>query len=177
MITAEMRANTGTYQYGRNWLYLLQRVSGIVAFLFMVYHVYDTWWIKKRYEMMAGDIDPHTLGLSAISYDSMVWRFADPLYLAVYLLGIGMAVFHLGNGFFNFCIRWGITVGNTAQKVSAFLWTGVAIALTLVGFATAINLHMKSYNFDGQGPIRQQYNSLDSIVKAGVEDAKAEATH
>ncbi|GAB4461303.1 MAG: succinate dehydrogenase cytochrome b558 subunit [Armatimonadaceae bacterium] len=172
MITAEMRNNTGTYQYGRNWLYLLQRISGVIAFVFIVYHVYDTWFIKKLYENSGG----HELGLSAISYAAMTWRFADPIYLLVYLVGVGMAVFHLGNGLFNFCIRWGITVGKTAQNISAFLWLGLSIVLTLIGFATAINLHLQARDFRGAGAIRQQYPTLDDVVKAGAaESAEAHA--
>ncbi len=170
-ITAEMRANVGVYQYSRNWLYLLQRISGIVAFLYIGYHTYSTWGIKKMYELAGGD-RAHEMGFRSISYDAMLWRFEDPLYVAIYVLGISMSAFHLANGLFNFGIRWGITIGATAQKVSGLLWSGVGIALLLIGVGTALNFHIKSKNFENTGrSVRAQYATLDALVNS--EDAPA----
>ena len=170
-ITAEMRANVGVYQYGRNWLYWLQRVSGIAAFLYIGFHTYSTWGVKKMYELSGGGA-AHEMGFRAISYDAMLWRFAEPWYVAVYVLGIAMSAFHLANGLFNFGIRWGITIGATAQKVSAVLWSGLGVALALIGIATAVNFHVRSRNFENTGAsIRARYATLDQLVKA--EDAPA----
>ena len=41
-ITAYGQANLGKYQYGRNWMYFLQRVSGVIAFFYIGYHVWNT---------------------------------------------------------------------------------------------------------------------------------------
>lgn len=164
MITAEMRANTRTYQYGRNWLYLLQRISGVIAFFYILFHVYSTTGLRWSYE--ATGAEGHELGFKAISYAAMAWRFADPWYLAAYVLGITMASFHFANGLFNFGIRWGITIGNQTQRASAILWSFVGAGLTLLGLWTALNYHMVGKNFDGRGPIRRQYATLDSLVKS-----------
>ncbi len=171
MITAEMRANTGTYQYGRNWLYLMQRISGIVAFLYIVYHTWSTYGLKKMYELQGGEM-AHHLGYRAISYDAMTWRFAALWYVAIYVIGITMCAFHLANGLFNFGIRWGITVGNTAQKISAAIFSFVGIGLTLIGVGTAVNFHIKSQNYKAPGQsITAVYPTLDELVKH--EDAPA----
>jgi succinate dehydrogenase/fumarate reductase cytochrome b subunit (b558 family) len=168
LITAEMRANTGTYQYGRNWLYLAQRVSGVVAFAYIAYHTYSTWGVKKLFEMNAS----HEAGFRAISYDAMTWRFADSWYVAVYLIGILASTFHLGNGLFNFGIRWGLTVGNAAQRISASLFGLVGAGLFVVGAWTSINFYAKAQNFKGTGQsIRSVYPTLDALVQA--EDAPA----
>lgn len=167
LITAEMRANVGVYQYGRNWLYWLQRWSGVVAFVYIAYHTYSTWGIKKAFELSAS----HEAGFRAISYDAMMWRFSSPLYTLLYVIGITAAAFHLGNGLFNFGIRWGITIGATAQKISAVLWSGVGFGLAVVGIATSLNffiLAQKNY-VDPAGkeynqPIRLVYSSIDDIV-------------
>src|SRR5690349_4224269 len=37
-IILEGKPNANLWPYGRNWLYVLQRVTGILAFLFIVYH-------------------------------------------------------------------------------------------------------------------------------------------
>jgi len=171
MITAEMRANGLTYNYGRNWLYLLQRVSGVLAFFYIAFHTWSTWGLKKMYEMSGGEMG-HLQGFRVISYDAMTWRFADNWYVAIYVLGIAMSAFHFGNGLFNFGIRWGITVGAMAQKISAAIWTLAAVGLTIVGVWTAINFHQVANNFEGKGvPIRSVYPTLDDLVKR--EDAPA----
>jgi hypothetical protein len=121
--------------------------------------------MRWSYEATGGR-EGHELGFKAISYAGMVWRFADPLYLALYVVGILAASFHLGNGLFNFGIRWGITVGATAQKVSAVLWAGLGALLAVIGLWTAVNYHMVGKNFDGRGSIRDQYKTLDELVRA-----------
>src|SRR5258706_11543952 len=40
--TMAARPNTGQYGYLRNWTYLLQRITGIVLFLYIGYHVWNT---------------------------------------------------------------------------------------------------------------------------------------
>lgn len=179
-ITAEMRANVGVYQYGRNWLYSLQRWSGVVAFFYILYHVYETWGVKKMYEVGGGSAE---LGEQAISYASLVYRFADWWYAAIYILGITAAALHLGNGLFNFCVRWGLTVGKEAQRVAAVVGWLIGIGLTGVGIATAVKYHGVAVGwigggYEGKGAIRQQYKSLDELVrsKAAASHAAAEKT-
>jgi succinate dehydrogenase / fumarate reductase, cytochrome b subunit len=168
MITAEMRANTGTYQYGRNWLYLWQRISGVVALVYIIYHVIDTWGAKKLWESRGGD----ELGHQAISYAAMAWRFADWWYLAIYVIGISMAAFHLGNGLFNFAIRWGIAIGKEAQKVTAVLGWAVFIGLTGIGIWTAAKYALVAQNYEGL-PIRAKYPTMELLIKDKVEEEKA----
>lgn len=176
-ITAEMRSNVGVYQFGRNWLYWLQRVSGIVAFFYIAFHVYSTTILRRMFEFGAydlrGAVEAHDAGFRAISYAAMQWRFADWWYLAIYILGITMAAFHLANGLFNFCIRWGLTIGASAQKISAVVWSGLGLGLALIGIATAVNFHVQSQDFRGKGPIRAQYATLLDLVRS--QDAEAPA--
>jgi succinate dehydrogenase/fumarate reductase cytochrome b subunit (b558 family) len=167
-ITAEMRANVGVYQYGRNWLYWLQRISGIAAFVYIGYHVYSTTIMRRIYEFQNPGALGHDLGYAAISYDAMAWRLADPVYLSVYIIGIGMSVFHFANGLFNFGIRWGITIGAKAQKVSAYLWSGLGAALFVIGVWTAVN-----FSVQGQ-PLRAQYKTFDQIVRAADTPVSAQ---
>ena len=171
LIVAEMQGpggNTAHYGYTRNWLYVLQRWSGVVAFFYIAFHTYSTWGIKKIFEVSAS----HEAGFKAISYDAMMWRFSSPLYTLAYIIGITAAAFHLGNGLFNFGIRWGITIGNAAQRISAFLWSGVGFALAFIGIWTSLNFYslaQKPY-VDPAGmnygkPISQVYADLDDLVK------------
>lgn len=167
-ITAEMKPNVGAYTYGRNWLYVLQRVTGIIALLYICFHVYSTTGTRRIYEFTGGP-EGHEMGYVAISYASMAWRMAHPLYLAAYVIGITASAFHLANGLFNFGIRWGITIGETAQKISAYLWAGLGVVLTVIGLWTAFNFYSVGNNYQGEGPIRQRYATLDQLIKSGVQ--------
>ena len=54
-------------------------------------------------------------------------QMSDPLVFGIYVVGVLAAVFHFTNGLWTFCITWGITVGQGAQRM--------ARALALVLFA------------------------------------------
>ncbi|MCX6365770.1 MAG: hypothetical protein NTX57_03570 [Armatimonadetes bacterium] len=168
MIVAEMPGpggNIAHYGYGRNWLYTFQRWSGVLAVVYICYHIYDTTVLKYTWELTAGEAGKE-LGFQSISYRAMAWRFADPLYLAFYLLGIASACLHLGNGVLNFAIRWGLAIGKEAQKVIAILGWGLGIALTLLGSAVAINFSVKGH------ADRQAQPDHKAFVKMLVQEAK-----
>ena len=173
-IVAEMQGPNGNiahYGYGRNWLYLLQRWSGVVALGYIAYHVWSTTGHRYNYELHGHAEE----GFRVIAYEAMAYRFASIGYLLTYLVGITAAVFHLSNGLFNFGIRWGITVGAQAQKISAMLWAAVGLGLAIIGCATAINFH----NLGNWYPVkdattgavtshivlRDKYPTLDDLVK------------
>ena len=182
-VVAEMQGpggNLSRYGYARNWLYTLQRWSGVIALLYIAFHVYSTTVLRKLYEwgltggVAGGTEAAHLAGFRAISYDAMIWRFAEPLYLAIYILGVSMAVFHFANGLFNFCIRWGLTIGAQAQKISAVVWAFVGVVLLTIGLWTAVNFHLLSRDYKGSGQsIRATYPTLDVLVK--TESAPADA--
>ena len=174
LVVAEMQGpggNVSRYGYARNWLYVLQRWSGVIAFAYIAFHVYSTSIMRRLYEFgafeLSGSVTAHEAGFRAIAYDAMAWRLADPAYLGFYVLGITAAVFHFANGLFNFGIRWGITIGAGAQKISAFLWAGLGVGLLIVGLWTAINFSAK-----GQ-PLRARYQTLNQLVNAPDETAPA----
>jgi succinate dehydrogenase / fumarate reductase, cytochrome b subunit len=157
--------NLQHYKYGRNALYYLQRVSGVAALAFLIYHVYSTWGVKKAYEL-AGE---HELGFQAISYAAMTWRFENIGYLLFYVFGVGASAFHLGNGIFSFAIRWGLAIGKEAQKMAGIIGIAVFLGLAGLGCWTALNFHLKSKNYMGSGKSTHQIaDSLDGFVKLGA---------
>lgn len=112
------------YKWSQNRMYMLQRVTGIIAFLFLVYHVLSTTVAAK----MRGE--------EVIQFNSWQSHLTSTgyLFLAVYLIGVAACSYHLAYGVWNFCIRWGITVGEAAQirvqKFAAWMF----IVVTLLGW-------------------------------------------
>lgn len=130
VITYHGRVNVPSYRYRENWMYLLQRVSGVVIFAFLLYHVSTTSFAHKFF---GADLD-------SVRYYGMQAKFQNPLIFAVYAIGITAASFHLSNGIWNFCIRWGITISERAQRrLSKFCWL-FFFGLTGLGIAALIGL-------------------------------------
>jgi succinate dehydrogenase / fumarate reductase cytochrome b subunit len=105
------------------YLYTLQRISGVIAFFFIGYHVWST---RIQYY----------LGNAEIDYAFMHAKMTNPLILAVYLVGVLAAVFHFTNGLWTFCITWGITVGQRAQHAARR--ASLAFFVLMYGTAFAI---------------------------------------
>jgi succinate dehydrogenase / fumarate reductase cytochrome b subunit len=122
VITAHGQVNVGRYSYWRNWMYLWQRISGVILIVFIAVHVWGT-------------TISHRLFGANIYYDGMVEYFRNPLLVAFYLVGITSATFHLSNGIWNFCIRWGITVSERAQQACAKVCAVIFVLLTALGWA------------------------------------------
>lgn len=108
------QSNLLRYRYARNWLYIIQRVSGIVTVLFVVYHV-----VIIRF----GDA----------SFAGMQGSISTPLGLIFNLLGIILAIFHFTNGLWAFAITWGITVGPRAQKVWTYVCGAIFVFMSVIG--------------------------------------------
>jgi len=97
-IVREADYNSLTYTYPRNAFYSLQRLTGVIAFAFLGFHMYTT----RFYNYLFG---------VPINYATMHGWISNPLVFAVYLVGVLASVFHLTNGVSTFCITWGITDG------------------------------------------------------------------
>lgn len=121
VIATTGQANAGRHGYARNWMYLLQRVSGIYLVFYIIYHV---WVTRFSPEVLRGDTD--LFGL-------MSRQLQNAGVLAFYVGGILSASYHFGNGLFGFSIHWGLATGRSAQRIAARLGFVVFVVLFLVG--------------------------------------------
>ena len=64
-------ANLGRYGYGRNWMYFLQRATGVIAFFYIGYHIWNT-SIQKYLVEWHGDPHPEP------SSPMPPWRISSP---------------------------------------------------------------------------------------------------
>ncbi|BDI32703.1 succinate dehydrogenase cytochrome B558 [Capsulimonas corticalis] len=142
-IAAHGQQNLGSYSYGRNWMYFLQRISGVIAFFYIGFHVWNT-SLQRYFLEWQGSPDPG----KAIGWESMAGQFADPLFFAFYVIGITATVFHFANGIWNFCIRWGVTISPRSQKISAYVCAGIFAVFTLIGLATANRFRVAGLNHE-----------------------------
>lgn len=119
-ITVTGSVNLSSYPYTRNWMYVLQRVTGFIAFVFIGYHVWST-TIQGRF--FGADI----------SFEMMRQYLQTPWILAVYAVGIVGAAFHFSNGLWSFCITWGITAGPRSQRGAGYACAVLFVAVSAMG--------------------------------------------
>jgi succinate dehydrogenase / fumarate reductase cytochrome b subunit len=129
-ITFEARPNNLSYPYPRNWFYTIQRITGIILFFFIAFHV-----LNFRFGMIPG---LNTLSVATHpnqAFDIVQREFFNPAIFVIYVIGVGATVWHLANGIWLFLVDWGITIGAKAQRITGY----ACIAAGLVLFAVGIN--------------------------------------
>jgi succinate dehydrogenase / fumarate reductase cytochrome b subunit len=134
-ITQVAKLNVIRYRYPRNWMYVLQRVTGAVVFVFLIYHMGTTVAPKLWY-------GHHLFEAAPFLIDVMNQEFTTWTGRTIYLVGILSATFHFANGLWAFCISWGIIVGPRAQRNASIVFMLFGGALTVLGFATVLEFSL-----------------------------------
>lgn len=123
------RINVFRYNYPRNWLYTLQRLTGGVVFVFLVYHMATTVGPKLYYGKDMFLAAPFLIDIMNDEFGSWMGRI-------IYLIGILSATFHFANGLWGFCISWGLIIGPKAQRNASVMFMLFGLGLTVIGLAT-----------------------------------------
>jgi len=111
--------NVGNYSFVRNWMFFLQRITGIITFIFITWHVWET-----RIAAMMG---------ASVNYDMMQDILSSSFMLVFYLIGVISTIFHFANGLWSFGVSWGITVSPRSQQISTFVTMAIFVGLSIVG--------------------------------------------
>ena len=132
LISAEAKPNVLGYGYARNWFYVLQRVTGIYLFFFLLFHI-----LNFRFGLIPGLNLVPVAGNADRAYAIVAAEFQITWVMAVYILGILATAWHLAYGFFLFAVDWGIVIGEKAQRVVLYGCLGLAVLLSAVGVNAA----------------------------------------
>ncbi|WP_438824081.1 succinate dehydrogenase cytochrome b558 subunit [Bacillus sp. JJ1503] len=118
--------NAHVYKYGRNISFVLQRVTGIITFIFVIYHV----WALR--------IGPVLKGIE-VDFQLVSEHLSNPFIFVFYLAGVLSTVYHFSNGISTALITWGITIGPASQNAIRKVCTVVCIVLAVVGVWSLIS--------------------------------------
>src|ERR671938_959067 len=129
-ITWEARPNNLAYPYPRNWFYAIQRVTGVILFFFITFHV-----LNFRFGLIPGLNTKSVATHSGQAFDIVRGEFLNTWIFAIYVVGITSTVWHFANGIWLFLVDWGITIGARAQRLTGYACIAIGIAL----LAVAIN--------------------------------------
>lgn len=114
--------NPFQYAYPNNWLYWLQRWSGILAFVFIGWHFWQTRLANYLYGV-------------PVDFEMMARILENPVWLAFYVVGLTAVSFHLGNGLRTFLLTWGAVTGTRARRAAGRLSAAFGIVVLAVSLA------------------------------------------
>ncbi|WP_421380298.1 succinate dehydrogenase cytochrome b558 subunit [Bacillus salacetis] len=111
--------NVSKYGYFRNWMFMLQRVSGVITLIFITWHVWET-----RVAAAFG---------AEVNFQMMENILSNPFMMGFYIVGIISTIFHFANGLWSFLVSWGFTVSPRSQVIATYVTIGIFVALSIVG--------------------------------------------
>ncbi|WP_018131002.1 succinate dehydrogenase cytochrome b558 subunit [Effusibacillus pohliae] len=113
--------NSGQYSWFRNQMFVWQRITGVITFIFVVYHLWTT--------RFSGN---------APSFDMVAHLVSSPFAFWFMIIGVVAAAFHFANGLWGFLIHWGVTVGPRSQRLSAYVMGGIWIVISFLGVSSLV---------------------------------------
>ncbi|WP_017756047.1 succinate dehydrogenase cytochrome b558 subunit [Calidifontibacillus oryziterrae] len=115
--------NVSRFGFFRNWMFLLQRYTGVITLIFIVWHVWET--------RVAALFGQH------VDFNMMATIFSNPAMMVFYIVGVISASFHLANGIWSFLVSWGITITPRSQQISSYVTMALFVVLS-IGFVRII---------------------------------------
>jgi len=112
--------NVSQYPWVGNWMFTLQRWTGLVAFFFIGWHLYTERFL--------------TQGKS--TYDIVFQDMQGTWFFAFFLLGVVACSIHLGVGVWNFTCKWGLAATTRSQRAAGYL--GVCVAILMLVMSVTI---------------------------------------
>ncbi len=120
-VAYQSQNNVSHYGYFRNWMFLLQRVTGVITFVFVIWHIWST-----RVQVALGAVEQDAVGTL------MHGIVTNPLYFWIYVICIIAAVFHFSNGLWSFLVSWGITVGPRSQRAATYVTMAIFVVMSIM---------------------------------------------
>ncbi|HYU98051.1 MAG TPA: succinate dehydrogenase cytochrome b558 subunit [Pyrinomonadaceae bacterium] len=133
VITMEARPNNLNYPYPRNWFYLIQRITGVILFFFITFHV-----LNFRFGLVPGLNTISVAHRPDLAFDIVSREFQMVWVFLLYMVGITATVWHLANGIWLFLVDWGIAIGERAQRLTGYACIGFGVFMLLVGINAAV---------------------------------------
>lgn len=136
-LIAEMAPNNAAYNYNGNFRYTMQRITGLIAFAFIAWHIFHMhgwfhaeWWAATVSGPLGGaNFHPYNAASSASE------AMRHPLAIVIYVIGVLACVYHLANGIWSMGVTWGwwTTPRSMRRAVVGCAVFGVLLAVVSMG--------------------------------------------
>lgn len=122
-ILMQAKNNPRSYGFARNWNFYFQRITAILIFLFLIWHV-----VYLRIMVKGGG--------TPISFELMQAYLSNPIIWAAYLIAMIATAFHFCNGLTTFAMTWGIAKGPRIQTFCSRIFMLLWVVLSLIVLAS-----------------------------------------
>ena len=116
------KSNVVYYPWAGNWMYVAQRWTGIIALVYIGYHV-----ATQRFLGVSLPENP------GASFHKVQAELSNPLILAFYVIAMIAVCWHFAYGVWLFAAKWGITPGETARRRFAWICLAGGVLLCALG--------------------------------------------
>ncbi len=128
--------NANSYPYASNIRYTLQRATGIIAFVYIVFHV-----VQLHHLFGAPFKDLGGASFDAEHASSSAAIALRPLWvLILYVIGMLSCVYHFANGLWTQGITWGLWTSAAAQRRASYISVVVGIGLAVAGLSSLVGM-------------------------------------
>jgi succinate dehydrogenase / fumarate reductase, cytochrome b subunit len=163
--------NHSSYRTTSNVRYSFQRMTGMIAFFFIAWHVFHMhgwihaeWWEKMAHGLGGANFKPYNASSTAAA--AMQTSIVIPI---LYSIGVLACVFHLANGLWTFGITWGLWVTPAAQQRASQFCTVFGVLLAIVGLTATGGF----YTLDKDAARKAENALLKARIEAGEVDPQS----
>ena len=138
VIAWQGKLNASEYPYLDNWRYTLQRITGYVAFAFILLHL-----AHFRFAYLFGGreyVEAYPTFFTFTQAGFLGMWLPTWVWMMIYVVGTTAAVYHFCNGIVTFCITWGITVSVASRKKVSMAAGALGVVLMVWGVLSLVAL-------------------------------------
>ena len=139
-----MDMNQPQYSNFRNWMYFFQRISGVIVFAFILFHLIQfRFGSESAFKLVNLPMAQDAWG--ATHYKDGAYAAYNPYGViheglsiwwvqVLYMIGLLATSFHFANGLWSFCVTWGITIGRRSQLIMSYVTMALFLGVAAFGF-------------------------------------------
>jgi succinate dehydrogenase / fumarate reductase cytochrome b subunit len=142
VIVSRGKRNVADYPYVGNIRYTLQRWTGVIAFAFILWHVFhmhgwfkSAWWMDHVVRPLGGGrFDPRNAYTAPEAIQQSI------AVQVMFLVGVLASVYHFANGLWTMGITWGLWTSPRAQRWANVPCAAIGVFLAIVGVAALFGM-------------------------------------
>ena len=136
----QAKSNISNYPTTANFRYVMQRVTGMIAFVFIFWHVFHLNGLIHAAWFRDAIADP--IGLAQFrpynAASTAARALQSPLVSFFYIVGTLACVFHFANGLWTMGITWGVWVSPKAQAWASKACLGMGAVIAVIGLSALV---------------------------------------
>jgi succinate dehydrogenase / fumarate reductase, cytochrome b subunit len=179
-IMAGMDPNTASYPYAANRRYTWQRITGMIAFAFIGWHVFhmhgwfhnQAWLSNFALPYGGAQFKPFNAASSA------GLALQNGIVFILYALGMLACVFHLANGIWTMGITWGVWTSPAAQARAFKVCAVFGVLLAAVGLGALGGMRSAGNGEGYKKAVEIENRMYESRVQSGeIEPNEHKRSH